>query len=61
MPALVFLALAVSVSVIGTLILWARHRQPDTPDASIEEFRSKMAALGDEDPSQGRGVGRPGV
>lgn len=49
MSALVFLALAVAVSAVGMIVLWARHRQPDTPDASIEEFRSKMRALSEED------------
>ena len=48
MNALVFLGIAVAISVIGTIVLWARNRTPDTPDASIEEFRSKMAALSDE-------------
>ena len=61
MPALLFLALALVVSVIGTLILWARSRQPDTPDASIEEFRSKMAALGEDNTNRDRGIGRRGV
>lgn len=57
MNALVFLALAVGVSVVGTIVLWLRNRQPDTPDASIEEFRSKMRALSeaDEDPLTGAG------
>lgn len=45
MSPLFFLALALVVSVVGTLVLWIRHREPDTPDATIDEFRSKMRAL----------------
>ncbi|MGI9579159.1 MAG: hypothetical protein ACR2OH_13240 [Microthrixaceae bacterium] len=58
MSGVVFLGIAVVVSVVGTLVLWARNRTPDTPDASIEEFRSKMAALSDEVPESGSGQRR---
>ncbi len=64
MSALVFLAMAAVISIIGTIVVWARQRQPDTPDASIEEFRSKMRALSDDDGdalSGGRSGGRRGV
>ncbi len=58
MSPLVFLALAAVVSLVGIVILWARHRTPaDTPDASIEEFRSKMRALSEDDGRAG-GSGR---
>lgn len=51
MSPLFFLALALVISVVGTLVLWIRHREPDTPDATIDEFRSKMRALSHhEDP-----------
>ena len=63
MNGVVFLALALVISVIGTIVLWARHRQPaDTPDASIEEFRAKMRALSDDDvdPMSGASGGRRG-
>ncbi|MFV0316707.1 MAG: hypothetical protein ACK5O2_07055 [Microthrixaceae bacterium] len=54
MSPLIFLALAGVVSLLGILILWVSQRTPaDTPDASIEEFRSKMRALSD-DPPRGR-------
>ena len=53
MSPLVFLALAAGVSLVGILILWLRHRVPaDTPDSSIEEFRSKMRALSEDQPGQ---------
>lgn len=62
MNPLVFLALALVVSVVGTVALWVHNRRPDTPDVTIDEFRSKMRALADEDqgPAQhlgGRGRG----
>ena len=62
MNALVFLALALAVSVVGTIVLWARHRQTDTPDSSIEEFRATMRALGEDDADSvpGRGGRRGG-
>ena len=58
MSGVVFLGIAVVVSVVGTIVLWARNRKPDTPDASIEEFRSKMAALSDESPESPSGQRR---
>lgn len=58
MSGVVFLGIAVLVSVVGTIVLWARNRTPDTPDASIEEFRSKMAALSEEAPESRSGQGR---
>lgn len=60
MSPLVFLALALVVSVVGTVVLWLRHRQPDTPDATIDEFRTKMRALSDEVGSPADGAGRSG-
>lgn len=50
MTALSFLLIALVVSVVGTVVLWARHRQSDSPDASIDEFNAKMRALSDERP-----------
>ncbi|MEZ5239592.1 MAG: hypothetical protein R2716_11845 [Microthrixaceae bacterium] len=62
MSPLLFLGAAVVISVVGTLILWLRHRDTSGPDASIDEFRSKMRALSEEqDRSPGPdGVGRQG-
>lgn len=60
MSPLVFLALALVVSVVGTVALWVRNRQPDTPDATIDEFRSKMRALSDDEQSLGKNTGRSG-
>ncbi|MCZ7629084.1 MAG: hypothetical protein M5U19_08485 [Microthrixaceae bacterium] len=56
MSPLVFLALALVISAVGTVALWLRHRRPDTPDATIDEFRSKMRALSDDLPGQADGA-----
>jgi hypothetical protein len=45
MTALWFLAAALAVSAIGSLIIVLRHRQPSTEDWSVEEFRREMQAL----------------
>ena len=45
MNPLVFLGIALVVSVLGILVLWSRSRQPNTPDASIAEFNAKLRAL----------------
>ncbi|MCB1270004.1 MAG: hypothetical protein M9942_11010 [Microthrixaceae bacterium] len=58
MSPLVFLGAALVISVIGTLVLWVRHRDTTGPDSTIDEFRSKMKALSDE---PGSDAGRSGV
>jgi hypothetical protein len=45
MSALVFLALALLVSIVGSAILWYQHRQPNTYDSGIQAFRREMEAL----------------
>ena len=45
MGALIFLALALVVSVVGCGILWWQHREPNTVDSGIEAFRREMDAL----------------
>jgi hypothetical protein len=42
---LAFLAIAVVVSVVGTLVLWARNRDATTLDHGVDEFRREMDAL----------------
>jgi hypothetical protein len=48
-----FLAIALGVSVVGSLLLWLRHRKPTTFMSSIDEFHREMEALGG-DPASGR-------
>jgi CHASE3 domain sensor protein len=45
MGPLAFLLVAVVLSVAGLLVLWARHREPDTAESSIEEFERTRQAL----------------
>lgn len=60
MNALVFLALAAGASIVGTIVLWARHRETDSPEASVEEFSAKMRALSDDSSLHYSDLGRPG-
>jgi len=42
---LVFLAIALLVSVLGSLGLWMSHRDPTSLDHGIDEFQREMRAL----------------
>jgi hypothetical protein len=53
MGALIFLALALLVSVVGCGILWWQHRTPNTVDSGIEAFRREMDALAPPDAERG--------
>jgi hypothetical protein len=43
--AIVFLLIAVGVSLVGGLILWLQHRSPNTLDSGIRAFQREMDAL----------------
>lgn len=45
MNALVFLGIALGVSVLGCLTLWVRSRQPSSMDAHIRDFARELEAL----------------
>jgi hypothetical protein len=45
MQAILFLAFAGALCAIGGLVLYVRHRQPNTLESSMDEFRREMAAL----------------
>ena len=45
MTGLVFLLVAVLISVLGSAILFLRHRDPTTLDHAIDEFQREMRAL----------------
>jgi len=45
---LAFLILAVIVSVVGSLIVVARHRKPSSLTTSIDDFSQRMQALAPE-------------
>ena len=42
---LVFLLAALTLSVIGSLVLWLRHRQPTSLNQGIDDFSREMQAL----------------
>ena len=54
MSALVFLLLALLVSLVGCGVLWYQHRTPNTLDSGIEAFRREMDALAPQDDERDR-------
>ena len=40
-----FLLVALAFSVLGSMVLWLRHRQPTSLDHGVDEFRKEMDAL----------------
>jgi hypothetical protein len=42
---LVFLLIALVLSVLGSMVLWLRHRNPTSLDHGIDEFQREMRAL----------------
>jgi hypothetical protein len=49
-----FVLIAVAVSALGSLLLWALHRRPRTFMSSIEDFQREMKALSQEEEEQVR-------
>jgi hypothetical protein len=45
MSSLAFLAVAVALSLLGSLILWLRYRRPRSLEAGIDEFTRELKAL----------------
>lgn len=48
MSNLLYLLLAVSLSVVGSVVLWLRHRKPRSLESGIEEFQRELRALAPE-------------
>ena len=57
MSNLVYLLIALGLSVVGCLILWYRYRKPKSLEASIDEFDRGLRALA---PDHSREDSRPG-
>lgn len=54
MSNLIYLAIAIVLSLVGSLILWYRTRQPRSMEAGIEQFSKGLKALApDADPAGG--------
>jgi hypothetical protein len=52
-----FLLAAVGLSILGSLLLWLRSRQPKNSMSSVDDFQREMRALGrdgDDGPTRGR-------
>ena len=54
-----FVLIAVAVSALGSLLLWALHRRPRTFMSSIDEFQREMKALSHEEEEQAREQRQP--
>lgn len=55
MNALIFLGIAVFLSLVGCLALWFRSRQPRSMDAHIRDFARELEALAPGSPLDRRG------
>ena len=51
MNALIFLGIAVVLSLVGCGILWVRSRQPGSMEAHIRDFERELNALAPGDPA----------
>lgn len=49
MSAVVFLLIALAVSLVGGIYLWLKHRSPSTLDSGIKAFQREMDALAPPD------------
>ena len=48
MSALVFLLIALAISIVGSVVLWLRHRKPSSLEHTIDAFSREMQALSPE-------------
>ena len=45
MSSLAYLAIAILLSILGSLLLWYRHRRPKSLESGIDEFSRELKAL----------------
>lgn len=57
MNAIAFLLIAVSIAVVGCVVLWYKHRTPTTLDSGIRAFQREMEALAPPDDEHERSDG----
>ena len=50
MTNLVYLGIAVVLSLMGSLVLWLRHRKPRSMEAHMDAFSRELRALAPDDP-----------
>jgi hypothetical protein len=58
---LIFLVGAIALSVVGSVLLWLRHREPTSFMSSIDDFSREMTALSGERPTGEQVPGRAPV
>jgi hypothetical protein len=46
-----FLMIVVVITIVGSIIVWLRNRQPNNPLASVDDFEREMQALGTTPPA----------
>ena len=61
MSALVFLGIALVLSLVGFFVLWVRNRPPRTVDAHIRAFARELEALAPEPVRPATPPARPAV
>jgi len=54
---LIFLVGAIGLSIVGSVLLWLRYRQPTSFMSSIDDFQAEMTALSAERPAPGMAPG----
>jgi hypothetical protein len=54
---LIYLLVAMTLSIVGSLILWYRHRRPRSLEYGIDEFSRELRALA---PKRERGENKSG-
>ena len=54
-----FLMIVVVITVVGSVVVWLRHRQPNNPLASVDDFEREMQALGSTPPAVADGHFEP--
>ncbi|HUS60761.1 MAG TPA: hypothetical protein VMY34_01105 [Acidimicrobiales bacterium] len=59
MSNLLYLGIAVALSIVGSLILWYRHHKPRSIESGIEDFSRELRALSPQRRND-RGGKRPG-
>lgn len=62
MSNLLYLGIAIALSVAGILLIWARNRRPTSLESGIEDFQRELRALSPNtraDQSQRPQGGRP--
>ncbi len=57
MSNLLYLLIAVALSVLGWLVLWYRHRKPRSVEAGITEFNRELRALAPDSSREESGAG----